>query len=185
MPVEVSLGGVTVPVIPQKHAYISHRLGPAIQSAVEGGEGLTGDRIGDWLGAGAYEALSALVPTLPAAIPLHVFQGYPTVEAYEAGDFDEAVSEHLAGCPTIPEIDEAFAVAMRVNGIDKLVELGKAIAGPSGLALLRAQAMASIADSISSPTSPSTTGESDSTSSGTTVPTSTESEDSPSPASPA
>ena len=183
MSVEVTLGGVTVPVIPQRHAYISHRIGPAVQAAIESGEGVSGDTIAQWVAGGAYGVLCALIPTLPGLIPEHVFHGYSTAAAFEADDFDGDAVAHLAGCPTIPEIEEAFTVAMKVNGIDKLVELGKAVAGPEGLRLLRAQMLSSVAGSISSPTSPSQSGESDSTSSGTTVPTSTESEGSPTPVS--
>jgi hypothetical protein len=184
MPVEVILGGVTIPVIPQKHAYLSHRLGPAIQGAIDSGEGVSGDNIGQWLSGGAYAALSALIPTLPGLIPEYAFQGYSTAAAQEAGEFDPD-AQPPAGCPTIPEIETAFRTAMAVNGIDKLVELGKAVAGPEGLRVLRLQLVSELANSISSPISASPSGESDSTSSGTTAPTSSESLGSPSPVSPA
>ena len=182
MPVEITLGGVTVPVIPQRHAYIQHRIGPAIQAAIDAGEGLSNDKLGEWLGAGAYGVLSALIPTLPALIPEHIFQGYVSADAYAAGQFDEDAVEHLAGCPTIAEIDEAFRTAMQVNGIAKLVELGKGLIDPK---LAKALVSQKIAESINSPTSLSPNGESDSTSSGTPPPTWIKSEDSPSPVSPA
>jgi hypothetical protein len=184
MPAEVTLGGVTVPVIPQRHAYISHRLGPAIQGAIDGGEGVTGSGIGEWISGGTYAALSALIPTLPALIPEHAFQGYATAAAFEAKDFDPNATPP-AGCPTILEIEEAFKVAMTANGIDKLVELGKAVAGPEGLKMLRLQLVSELASSISSPTSPLPSGGSDSTSSTTTPPISLESSVSPAPVLPA
>ena len=185
MPVEVTLGGVQVPVIPQRHAYLEHRIGPTVQAAIEGGEGIDPKSFLKWIGDDAYEVLAVLIPTLPTLIPQYQFRGYATQAAFDAGDFDEDAVNAIAGCPSLPEIQEAYAVAMRVNGIEKLVELGKAVAGPEGLRYLRATMLSGLATSLSSPTSASPSGESDSTSSGTTPPTSTASEASPPSDSPA
>lgn len=164
---EIQLGSVRVPVLAQKHAYLAHRIGPAIQSAVERGEGLTPDGLMNWAADGAYDLLCALIPTLKSRMPRHVFAGYSSPEAHDAGDYDEAEDES----PSIPEIREAFAVGLRVNGIDELMKLGKLV-DPR---LLRAELNSRIARSIDSQTSPSLSGGSDSTSSSTTVRTSDES----------
>jgi hypothetical protein len=182
MPVEITLGGVTIQAYAQKHAYISHRLGPAIQAAISSGENLTNEKIGEWISGGAYGALAALIPTLGPLVPEHVFQGYATAEAYAAGDYDEDVAKNLQGCPTIPEIEAAFKAGMTVNGIDRLVELGKGIVDPK---LAKAMVNQKIAETISSPISPSPSGASDSTTSTTSPPTSTAIEASLSPVSPA
>lgn len=178
MPVEVTLGGVAVPVIPQRHGYLEHRIGPTVQAAINGGEGIDASNFLKWIGDSAYEVLSVLIPTLPGLIPEHQFRGYATKAAFDAGDFDEEAANAVTGHPTLPEIAEAYSVAMRVNGIEKLVELGKAVAGPEGLRYLRATMLSGLAGSLSSPTSASPSGESDLTSSSTTPPTSTESADS-------
>ena len=78
--------------------------------------------------------------------------------------------------PTLPEIREAFVVAIKVNGIDELAKLGKVI-DPR---LIRAQVNAAIASSIDSPSSPPTNGRSPLTTSTTSDRTSTVSADSPS-----
>jgi hypothetical protein len=175
---DVELGGITVPVVPQKHAYLSHRIGPAVQNVIDSGEGVTADNLLAWIGDGVYDILCALIPSIPSRIPAHVFAGYETAEAQAAGDFNEDKAATLQGCPTILEIKVALTTALHVNGIDELVNLGKGIVD---LRLLRAMANQKIAEYLEgptettsdSPTLPSTSGEPVSTSSTTDPPTPT------------
>lgn len=170
---EVTLGGVVVEVIPQRHAYLTHRLGPAFMEAFGRGNDITPGALFDWAGEGTYDVLAALIPTLPRAIPKHVFMGLPDEDA----EFDEKVAALLEGCPTIPEIITAFRVAMQVNGINDLVSLGKGMFDPRWL---RARIQLALADHFDSPSLPIERGESPSTSSLTTPPNSNESGESPS-----
>lgn len=180
---EVTLGSVTVPVVPQKHAYLRERLGPAFRAAFDGAENLTVDHVLEWAGDGVYTILCALIPALPSRMPAFVFAGYHSAEAQAAGEYDPALDES----PSIPEIRNAVTLALKVNGIDELMSLGKGLIDPRLFRAILNQKLAEIADSptpsTGSPTSPSLSGESDSTSSSTTHPTSTENSDSPSPAS--
>ena len=178
MSTEITLGGVTVPCPAQRHAYLEHRLGPAISGAIARGEGVGADGILRWLGDGVYDALIALIPALASRMPLWQFRGYGSADAYAAGEYDAELDQS----PSLPEIKEAITVAMAVNGIDELVKLGKALIDPR---MAKAQINAVIAEAIDSSTSPSTSGASASTSSSTSPPTSSASEDSPSLASPA
>jgi len=173
---EVTLGGVTVLVVPQKHAYLTHRLGPAITQALQAGEGIAPDKMLEWIGNGVYDALCALIPALGSRMSQWQFMGYGSAEAMASGTYDEAADQS----PSILEIKEAITVGMAVNGIDELVKLGKSLIDPR---LAKAQINSVIAEAIDSSTSPSRTGDSPSPSTTTTAPTSTESADSPSPAS--
>lgn len=174
--VEVTLGGVTVQAIPQKHAYLKHRLGPAFKQAFESGQSISVDGFMEWAGDNAYDMLCVLIPTIRSRIPAYTFAGYASAEAQANGDYDETQDQS----PSLPEIIEAFRVGLHVNGIDELMKLGKLIDGR----ILRAELNRQIARAITaSPSSPSTSGESVSTTSSTTPPISTESADSPSAAS--
>jgi hypothetical protein len=178
MDAEVTLGGVTVPVIPQRHAYLARQIGPAIQGVIARGEGLSVDALLDFAGEGVYDLLSALIPTLPKRMPRWQFLGFASADAMAADEYDELLDES----PTLPEIKTAFMVAIRVNGIDELAKLGKLI-DPR---LLRSQVTSAIANAYTaSPSLPPTNGGSPSTSSGASDQTSTANEDSPSIASPA
>lgn len=172
---EVTLGGVTIPVYPQRVAYLENRIGPTVRGILARGEDITAETIIAFLGEGAYDGLVALIPNLEKRLPRWKFRGFASQEAYEAGEYDEAVDDS----PTLPETLAAFETALHINGLHELAKLGKVI----DARLLRAQLNRAIAESIASPSSQSVSGASESTSSGTTAPTLTESEDSPSPAS--
>lgn len=171
-PTEVTLGDVTVPVYPQRHAYLANRIGPAITQAISRGEGLTADMFAGQAAEAAYDALSALIPNLAARMPRYQFCGYGSKAAY---DEDHYVEEDDKS-PSLPEIIDAFKVGIRVNGLDEVAKLGKVL----DTRLLKAMLNKAVADTITSTSSPSASGASESMSSGVPTPTSTESEDSPS-----
>lgn len=174
---EITLGDTTVPVYPERHARLSRKLGPAFVRALSRGEGIDADKLMVAAGDGAYDALAALISNLEKKLPRYRFMGYPSQTAYDAGEYDEDLDEWS---PSLPEIKEAFVVALRVNG---LTDIGEALGKVIDSRLVKAQINRMIATSISSPSSQLTSGESASTSSGTSLPTSTESEGSLSPAS--
>jgi hypothetical protein len=172
-------GGVTVPVYPQRHAYLTNRLGKFLNELVESGQSLAIDNLLDVAGAQAYALLTALIPNLSRRLPEWEFMGYPTRDAMEAGEYDPAADE---GSPSVPEIRTAIKVASDVNGLDILMHI-KGLFGLVDPTLLRSivsEQLLDLIDSTTSPSSQSATGGSASTSSGTTAPISTENEDSPS-----
>lgn len=169
LPAEVTFGPpeneVTVPVYPQRHAYLTNRLGRTFADFAESGEDMTTENFAAFLGGQAYGVLAALIPALPARMPAHVFNGYPSAEAMEAGDYDESTD----ASPTFPQIVAAFETAWRVNRFDVLGKL-KALVDPT---LLQAWIRVQLTERLSttSASEPPPSGESDRTSSGATDPT--------------
>lgn len=164
---EVTLGDHTYLVIPQGIGWLTHKLGPRLQEAVEADiEGIDGL---DVLGAKAHSVLSAFIPDV---MPLHEFLGYASSEAMREGTYDPAADRS----PNILDVEEAFKAASDVNGGRVLAAL-KALLGPE----LSQKAVAAITSTLAeklpsvisdkSPTSPSTSGGSESTSSSTPDPT--------------
>jgi hypothetical protein len=174
---EVILGGKSVPVYPQRHAYLSNRLGKFIDllsgqaddlDSVQAVVGILGDSV--------YDLLSALIPSLSKRITKYEWAGYGSQEAYDKGEYDEREDNS----PTVPEIIGAFEEAIRVNRFDVFKALGQFV-DPKAL---RASLSLWIAEQVStaSPSLPSISdGSTQSTSSGTTVPTSEDSEQPQSP----
>lgn len=180
-PTEIMLGEVTVPVTPQRWAYLANRCGKTLADIFASGEGIGDvDEFLAFVGEGAYDLLAAVCPALGKRMPRYTFMGYGSQAAMDAGEYDD---EQDTG-PTFPQIRDAFSAVVEVNGLHDIPGLlGKAI-GPSGMELARAQMLLKVSESTVSPNSPSQSGESDSTSSTTTDPTADgASEDSPSPAS--
>jgi hypothetical protein len=165
---EITLGEHKLPVLPQSIGYLTHRLGPRLQEILEGDtDGLAGvtDK--------AYETLAVFIPSLPETLPRYEFRGYASTEALEAGRYDEEADRS----PNVPQIKTAFEAVFKINGGEVLSNL-KALLGPAITQRVLALVTATVAEKFpseisgSSPTSPSTSGESASTSSSTTPPTS-------------
>lgn len=168
---EIRLGDATVPVYPQKHAYLSNRLGRVIGQFASTGTDLNATNFVGWLGGNTYDVLAALIPSLASRMPRHVFAGYPSAEAMEKGEYDEAADQS----PTFPEIVAAFEAAVAVNRLDVLGNL-KDLVDPTLLkATLRAEMSKALSGRYgSSVSSPQPSGESPPPSTGPTPPTSTE-----------
>lgn len=166
---EVRLGDVVVPVYAQRHAYLANRLGRTFQAFVESGEQLATENFLSFLGGQTYEVLSALIPALGSRMPKHVFAGFGSPEAMDAGEYDPGQDRS----PSFPEMVEAFECVWRVNRFDVVGKLGS-IVDPT---LLRAAVRAQMAERLSttSQSSPPMSGGSDRTSSGTTAPTGSQS----------
>lgn len=169
-PAEVTLGDVTVPVYPQRHAYLANRLGKTLQGFVESGEEVSTENFIAFLGGGAYDVLAALIPALPSRLPRHVFAGFPSEEAMDEGTYDEISDKS----PTFPEIVSAFEAAWRVNRFDVLGKLGSLVDPTMLKAWLRVEMAKRL--SMTSQSSQPQSGESDPMSSGPTSQTSPPSE---------
>lgn len=153
---EITLGQHTVPVYPQRWAYLENRLGRTLSEFVGRSTALSGENFASFLGEEAYKALCVFLPQLPSRMPEWEFRGYPSREAWEQGEYDEQKDSS----PTFPEIVEAFETIIQVNRFDVLGSLGKRLSE----ATERTQALQS------SQSSPLRNGGSPSTSSSPTVP---------------
>lgn len=163
---QITLGSVTVQVDAQRHAYLENVLPMKLVNAFQREDGLDQGTILSLGADGIYDVLCALIPALAPAFPKWQFRGYASMEAFAAGEYDPDVD---LTSPTIPDILNAFEVAIRVNGIaDVSRYLGKI---PGLRELVAKQVEFVLSDESSS--SPSALGASALTSSGTTAPTST------------
>lgn len=160
---EITLGETTIACYPQRHAYLTNRIGKFVDQLAGGAAGIEGtaDIVG-LLGDSAYDVLCALIPNLSKRLPRYEFAGYGSQDAYDAKDYDPELDKS----PTFPEIVEAFETAIAVNRFDVF----KALKGLVDPKMLKADVSLWISEQISgsSPSSPGTSGESQPTSSGTT-----------------
>jgi hypothetical protein len=162
---EITLGQHSIPCYPQKHAYITNRVGRFGDALVDGLDASDLGGVIDALGAKAYELLCALIPNLGKRIPEYEFRGYASKEAMDAGEYDEAQDNS----PTFPEIINAFETAVRVNRFDVLGAL-KGLVDPK---VIKVKLNEAILDWNGSESLPSDSdGSEASKSSGTTPPTS-------------
>lgn len=177
---QVKLGNhEDIPVYPQKWAYLTNRSTKTIVKVISSTEDLTiqkdlGATIFEWAGSSAYQLLVAMIPSVAKRMPEYEFHGFNSREAWEAGDYEEENDPS----PTVPEVIDAFNVAMRVNRFD-LAGVLKNLIDPKEL---KGPITKRLVEAISkdSPNSQQQNGESDPTTSLTTPPTSTENGESPS-----
>lgn len=164
--IEVTLGEATVPVYPQRHAYLTNKLGKWFAELTQSGDDVGSDDVMAWVMGNSYEVLSVLIPTLPKRMAKWEWDGYGSADAAAAGDYDESQDKS----PTVPQIIDAFNVAIEVNRFDIIKAVLKVV-DPN---LLRQWINAQLAERIltSSQNSLRASGESDQTSSGATSPTS-------------
>lgn len=171
--IKVTLGAHEIPVYPQRHAYLTNKMGTWMSTITDAGDDVSGGQLLGFLGERSYEVLSVLIPTLPKRMPRWEWDGFGSAEAAALGR--EGYDEEQDNSPTVPQIIEAFETAIKVNRFDIFKAL-KNVVDPQ---LLRGWLNVQLAErltSTTSPNSPSQSGESDPMSSGTTPPISTESE---------
>lgn len=168
--VMVKLGEAEVPVYPQRHAYLTNKLGKWFSAFAEGATKEGTETIA-FFGDQAYDVLCVLIPAYGKRVSRHEFAGYGSAEAMEAGDYREEDDKS----PSVPELVDAFETAKEVNRFDVFGAIFK-IVDPQ---MLRSLVNQQVAERIlkSSQSSLPQNGESDQTSSGTTPPTSTENAD--------
>lgn len=169
-----------IPVYAQRWAYLANRTSKEVmdilsQAEVVGAEGELSFSMVDWAGSSTYGLLNSLVPTVGKRMPEYEWHGYISKEAWDNQEYDPDNDPS----PTIPEIIEAFNVAIRVNRFD-LVSVLKNIIDPKEL---RGPITKRIASAISrgSLNSQQANGESELTNSSQMPPTSGENGESPSP----
>jgi len=171
----VQLGDHTYPVVPQKHARLRHHLSGGDFQAIFGRE----------YAANSYRILTILIPAVSKGVmsldsdgyavppyPLWEWEGFTSQEAledYQAGNRD-AYDEDNDPSPTGDQIAAAIEAALQVNGAGRVGKLLNLITTAGSLATQETE-------TLSSPVSRGTNGESLSTPTSTPTPTSTENED--------
>lgn len=161
----VKVGRHVLPVVPQKHARLRHKLSAAdfqgIMSMNYGHE--------------TYRVLGVLIPALHEHVPEWEWEGYSSEEAWKAGEY----SEEGDNSPLTSEIVDAFEKALMVSGAGRLGKIIDLIqTGQKAIA----QQQAETTSEQLTPTSLGSlgsNGESPSATTGTPAPTSTERTDSP------
>lgn len=175
---KITLGDHELDVFPQRHAYLTNKLGKYVQKLAASDLDL-GDATGVavFLGSEAYDLLTVLIPQYGKRCPRYEFLGFDSQEACDAGEYDEDKDKS----PTFPEIVNAFTVSARVQRFDTLKVLGK-VFDPN---LLRGWINAQMATALDKSLSLQSArdGAETLTSSSAKSPTSTPSADSPSPVS--
>jgi hypothetical protein len=112
----VKLAGHLLPVPPQPHARLRHHLSADDFQRVMGAE----------YSAHTYRILSVFIPELPRQIPEYVWEGMPdqeTLDRYRAGDEIVYDDEAAGKSPDFDQIANAFEVAVKVNGGDRVGKL--------------------------------------------------------------
>jgi len=118
---DLQLMGQTVPVVAQPWNRLASKLG-AIPERLEGLKDADVTMLG--VGRSAHELLSILAPEVENRIPLYRWLGYDSQAALDASDGRPGDGDG----PTVPEVAEAFRVALEVNGWD----LTKGLSGVVG-----------------------------------------------------
>lgn len=172
----ITLGDHELEVFPQRHAYLTNKLGKYIDRLaasdldISDASGLT-----SFLGSEAYDLLGVLVPQYGKRCPRYEFLGFASQAACDAGDYNEELDKS----PTFEQIIEAFTVSARVQRFDTLKILGKVFDPKLIRGWINAQLATALTNSASLHSAQD--GSETSTSSGGTSPTLTESTASPSP----
>lgn len=162
----VRIGDHVLPVVPQRHARLRHKLSPDDFQAIMSKD----------YGRESYRVLSILIPELPRQIPLYEWEGYESEEAMEKDLYDEEKDKS----PTTAEMVNAFETAFLVSGagrmgkIVELIQLGQTVQPLP-------QSSETSTQTSSSPESSGANGGSPSTSTGQRSQTTAPSEGSPSP----
>jgi len=113
----IKLGEHEVEVYPQRHAYITNKVGKVIAQVIaDGGDINDAQDIVGFLGGGTYAMLAAMCPNYGKRCPEYEFMGFKDKESYERGDYDEKFDKS----PDYPEQVAAFEVLARVNRFDVL-----------------------------------------------------------------
>lgn len=172
---KITLGAHDVDVYPQRHAYLTNRLGGYVDR-LAGSDLDISDAKGvfDLLGGESYDLLAVLLPQYAKRCPKYEYLGYGSEAAYEAGEYDENEDKS----PTFEEIINAFEVSARVQRFDTLKILSKVFDPKLLRAWVNERMATALTQHVSSPSAQD--GATPSTNSGALSPTPTESTDSPS-----
>ncbi len=144
-PETIQIGKHVLPVVPQKHARLRHKLSTDDFEKIMSGE----------YSHHSYRVLGVLVPALLDAMPEHEWDGYASREAQEAGQYDE----NNDPSPTTAEIVNAFEKALMVSGAGRLGKLLDLVKTGQNMAAV-AQEKEKTLSAPQTPESPDTPGES-------------------------
>ncbi len=173
--VKVTLGEHEVDVFPQRHAYLTNKLGKYLQALAEGD--LEINQVAEviaFFGDQTYDLLCVVIPTYGKRCPRYEFMGFASQEAMTSGQYDEEQDRS----PSFPEVVEAFKAAAEVNRFDTLQAITRVIDPKPIKAWLNVQIAMALQRSANSLSLEG--GSAASTSSGTTDPTLEGNGDSPS-----
>lgn len=171
----VPIGNQTYQLIPQKLGRLRSQL-PLQFKSLESLATLEMGTFDAFVGQSLERAHGILKVFIPDLMPVHEFCGFSTSEAYAANEYHEE-SDHG---PDLPQIRNAFEVAMKVNSLDLFKHLGNVFSPDLIRAVIQEQVLTRVTGSPTptSTTTSSTSGEaSESTTSGTTLPTESEKPD--------
>lgn len=139
-----------IPVVPQRHARLRHRL-----SRQDFDKLMSGD-----YAAESYRLLCVLIPAIdpetpanranPGGIPLWEYDGYGSQEAYERGEYVEEDDKS----PDTAEIVNAFETALMVAGVGRLGKIMSLVESIGTMTALQTQT-----PTVPSPVSPGVNGE--------------------------
>jgi hypothetical protein len=121
-PPSVELGEHSYTIYPQRHAYLTHKLGNALAD-LQDAEALGAEGIEDFVSVLGTRAYGLLRVFIPALMPEYEFRGFATEEAMA----DDAYDEQYDRSPTFAQIVEAFQLGLKVNRLDLLKNLGKVV----------------------------------------------------------
>lgn len=121
---KIKLGSHELDVYPQRHAYLTNKLGTYVDR-LAGSDLELSDAAGlaAFLGSEAYDLLIILIPQYGKRCPRYEFLGFTSQEAADKNEYIEENDES----PTFHEIIEAFTVSAQVQRFDTLKILGKVI----------------------------------------------------------
>lgn len=143
-PETTRVGRHVLPVIPQKHARLRHRLHASDFEKIMSGE----------YSHHSYRVLGVLIPALLEVMPEHEWDGYPTKEAQERGEYNE----DLDPSPTTAEIVGAFEKSLTVSGAGRLGKLLDLIKMGQSMTQVQTEETPSEPPTLESPDTPGESG---------------------------
>jgi len=147
---EVKLGENIYAVVPQRRAYLKHKLGPEFDElaklAIDSDAGAIASII-TAVGDGAHRLLKVFIPDL---MPQWEWDGYGSAGAAERGEYDETGDRS----PDHAQIVTAFEVVMKANRFDVVKGL-KSLVDPT---LARNYVSAAVAGSLTGSSTSSSPG---------------------------
>lgn len=163
--VEIQLGEHSYTLVPQRHAYLQHKLGEKLGSLGDV-EPIAGAAMLGQLTGQVYELLKVFIPNL---MPRWEFEGFGSPGAMEEGKYEEEADRS----PTPDQIITAFEMAMKINRLDLVKHLKEIVGTDFLVAQMRVMIGEATAKALDgSQTSPSPNGESALTTSTPSSPTS-------------
>lgn len=116
IPVTVQLGEHEITVVPQRHAYLMHKVGDIIKTITAAGDDVTTDNLLEFASGAAYEVVCGLIPAVGKRIPRWEWEGYASQAAADMGEYDPEQDKS----PDLVQMRYAIETGIKVNGLDFL-----------------------------------------------------------------